>query len=136
MLDKERRRYTRFQVPVKIVVKGRGLEETCLTDQVGMGGCGITLSRRLSEGTLLQVELSSTRLADSLAGTAQVVWASAQAPWHTGLSFSAPLVEAMGPFLRTLVGTARLTTEPQAEPRLTAPGAPAARGAAPVRGRG
>ena len=110
-MDKERRRYTRFQVPVKIVVKGRGLEETCLTDQVGMGGCGITLSRRLGEGTLLQVELSSTRLPDSLTGTAQVVWAAPEAPWRTGLSFSAPLVEAMGPFLRKLVGTARLTPE-------------------------
>jgi len=134
-VDKERRRYTRFQIPLKIVVKGRGMQETCLTDQVGMGGCGLTLSRRLAEGTLLQVELSSTRLPDSLSGTAQIVWASSQAPWHTGLSFSAGLVEAMGPFLRTLVGTARLTSDGQAE-RLTAPGAPAAAGAAPVRGRG
>ncbi len=136
MLDKERRRYARFQVPIKILVKGRGLQETCLTDQIGMGGCGITLSRRLSEGTLLQVELSSVRLADSLSGTAQVVWASAEAPWHTGLSFSAPLVEAMGPFLRTLVGTARLTTDARSEPGPAAPGARAPTGAASARGRG
>ncbi len=136
MLDKERRRYARFQVPVKIVVKGRGLQETCLTDQIGMGGCGITLSRRLPEGTLLQVELSSVRLADSLSGTAQVVWASAEAPWHTGLSFSAPLVEAMGPFLRTLVGPARLAADARPEPGATAPGAPAATGTAPARRRG
>ncbi len=135
-MDKERRRYARFQVPLKIVVKGRGLQETCLTDQVGMGGCGITLSRRLPEGTLLQVELSSVRLADSLSGTAQVAWASAQAPWHAGLSFSAPLVEAMGPFLRKLVGTARLTIDGPSEAGLKAPGAPAATGAAPARGRG
>jgi hypothetical protein len=110
-VDRERRRYARFQVPVKVVVKGGGLNETCLTDQVGMGGCEITLSRRLPEGTLLQVELSSTRLQDSLSGTAQVAWTSADAPWHTGLSFSQSLVEAMGPFLRALVGSARLTTD-------------------------
>ncbi len=136
MLDKERRRYARFQVPVKIVVRGRGLQETCLTDQVGMGGCGVTLSRRLPEGTLVQVELSSVRLTEPLSGTAQVVWSSAEAPWHTGLSFSAPLVEAMGPFLRTLVGTARLTIEGQPEPGATPPGAAAGRSAPPPRGRG
>ncbi len=111
MADRERRRYTRFQVPVKISVKGRGLEEVCLTNEVGMGGCGITLSRQLPEGALLQVELSSARVADSLSGTAQIVWASPEAPWRTGLSFSAPLVEAMGPFLRALVGSARLTSD-------------------------
>lgn len=108
---RERRRYTRFQVPVKISVKGRGLEEVCLTTEVGQGGCGITLSRRLPEGTLLHVELSSSRVPDAISGTAQIAWTSPAAPWRTGLSFSHTLVEAMGPFLRTLVGTARLVTE-------------------------
>lgn len=104
----ERRRYARFQIPVKVVVRGRGLEETCLTAQIGMGGCSITLSRPLPEGTQLAVELSSTRVPQPLAGTAQVAWVAPTAPWQTGLSFSPPLVEAMGAFLRALVGSARL----------------------------
>ncbi len=101
---KERRRYVRFQVPVKVTVKGRGLDETCLTAEVGLGGCKITLSRQLPEGTLLHVDVSSTRLADALSGSAQVVWITTQAPWHCGLEFSPALVEQMGPFLRALVG--------------------------------
>jgi len=108
---KERRRFVRFQVPVKIVVRGRGLEETCLSAEVGLGGCGVTLSRRLPEGALLHVELSSTRLPQPVSGTAQVAWTSEAAPWRTGLSFSAALVEAMGPFLRGLVGDAALRTK-------------------------
>ncbi len=115
MSGNERRRYSRFQVPVKIVVRGRGLEETCLTAEVGLGGCGITLSRQLPEGALVHVELSSTRLPHGLTGTAQVAWTSAAAPWRTGLSFSAALVEAMGPFLRALVGDAPLRTSPDGE---------------------
>jgi hypothetical protein len=108
--ETERRRYARFNLAVKIAVKGSGLNDTCLTREVGMGGCSIALSRRLAEGTLLQVELSSTRNPETLSGTAQVAWTSTQAPWHTGLSFSPALVEAMGPFLRALVGPAKLTT--------------------------
>jgi hypothetical protein len=109
--DRDRRRYARFQVPVKISVKGRGLEEVCLSNEIGQGGCGITLSRQLTEGTLLQVELSSARLPEPLGGTAQVAWTSPEAPWRTGLSFSPSLVEAMGPFLRALIGTTKLTAE-------------------------
>lgn len=108
----ERRRYVRFQVPVKIAVKGRGLDETCLTVEVGMGGCGITLSRHLPEGTLLHVDVSSTRLPGSLSGGAQIAWIHEQAPWHCGLEFSPSLVEAMGPFLRALVGNGPLLTPP------------------------
>jgi hypothetical protein len=108
---KERRRYTRFRVPVKIVLKGSGLEETCFTFEIGLGGCSFTLSRRLPEGALLHVELSATRLAQPVSGTAQVAWTSASAPWATGLSFSPTLVEAMGPFLRGLVGDAPLRTK-------------------------
>ncbi len=111
MAEAERRRYARFQVPVKIAVRGRGLEEVCLTNEVGLGGCGITLSRRLPEGTLLQVELSSARVPEALSGTAQVVWTSEGAPWRTGLSFSHSLVEGMGAFLRALVGSAHLTND-------------------------
>lgn len=112
MSGEERRRYVRFQVPVKIVVRGRGLEETCLSVEVGLGGCGVTLSRQLPEGALLHVELSSTRLPQAVSGTAQVAWTSPAAPWKTGLSFSAALVEAMGPFLRGLVGESPLRTGP------------------------
>ncbi len=102
--DKERRRYVRFQVPVKVVLKGRGMNETCLTAEVGMGGCRITLSRPLPEGTLVHVDVSSTRHPETLSGSAQVVWIARQAPWHCGLEFAPVLVEAMGPFLRALVG--------------------------------
>lgn len=109
--DRERRRFARFQIPLKVLLKGRDLDETCLTDQVGMGGCRLTLSRRVPEGTLLQVELCSPRLAGSLGGTATVVWSSDAAPFHTGLSFSASLVEAMRTFLPPLVGGARLAEE-------------------------
>ena len=112
MTGKERRRYVRFRVPVKVLVRGSGLDETCLTAEVGLGGCGVTLSRRLPEGTLLQVELRSTRLTQSVAGTAQVAWTSPAAPWRTGLSFSPALVEVMGPFLRALVGDEPLRTAP------------------------
>jgi hypothetical protein len=107
---RERRRYVRFQVPVKVTVKGRGLDETCLTQEVGLGGCRITLSRSLPEGTLLHVEVSSTRHAETLSGGAQVAWMERQAPWQCGLEFSPALVEAMGPFLRALVGEAALLT--------------------------
>jgi hypothetical protein len=100
----------RFQVPVKVAVKGRGLDETCLTVEVGMGGCRITLSRHLPEGTLLHVDVSSTRLPSSLSGGAQIVWIHDEAPWHCGLEFSPSLVEAMGPFLRALVGNGPLLT--------------------------
>ncbi len=107
---KERRRYVRFQVPLKVLVKGRGLEETCITAEVGMGGCRVTLSRQLPEGTLLHVDISSTRLPERLSGGAQIVWVASQAPWHCGLEFSPSLVEAMGPFLRALVGESPLLT--------------------------
>lgn len=107
---RERRRYVRFQVPVKIGVKGRGLDETCLTAEVGLGGCRITLSRHLPEGTLLHVDVSSTRHPDSLSGGAQIVWIAPEAPWHCGLEFAPSLVEAMGPFLRALVGNGPLLT--------------------------
>jgi hypothetical protein len=114
--DRERRRYVRFQVPVKISVRGRGLEETCLTVEVGLGGCGVTLSRHVPEGALLHVELSSTRLPQAINGTAQVVWITASAPWRAGLEFSPTLVEAMGPFLRGLVGEVALKTRLGEEP--------------------
>lgn len=108
----ERRRYARFQVPVKVAVKGRGLDEACLTAEVGMGGCKLILSRPLPEGTLLHVDISSPRLPDALSGGAQIAWISRQAPWHCGLEFSPSLVEAMGPFLRALVGSSPLVTPP------------------------
>lgn len=111
MSGKDRRRFVRFQVPVKIIVRGRGLEETCLSTEVGLGGCGVTLSRQLPEGALVHVELSSTRLPQPVNGTAQVAWTSDAAPWRTGLSFSSGLVEAMGPFLRGLVGDVALRTK-------------------------
>jgi hypothetical protein len=107
----ERRRYVRFQVPVKIQVRGHGLDETCLTVEVGLGGCGVTLSRRIREGALVQVELSSTRTAQVVSGTAEVIWNSPALPWRTGFSFSPALVVAMGPFLRGLVGDVPLWTK-------------------------
>jgi hypothetical protein len=109
--DMDRRRYARFQVPVKILVRGGGVEQTCFTAEIGMGGCSLTLSRSVAEGALLQVELSSTRLPDRLTGSAQVVWVAQKAPWRAGLKFSATLVEVMGPFLRALVPDARLMTD-------------------------
>jgi len=108
LAERERRRYVRFALPVQVAVKGRGLSETCTAEQLGMGGCMITLSRLLPEGAPLQVELSAEGRAPKVGGTAQVAWASPEAPFSTGLSFSAPLVEAMGPFLRALVGSAPL----------------------------
>lgn len=107
-MDEERRRYPRFQVPVKVHVRGGGIQETCLCSEIGIGGCRITLSRKIPEGAFLHIELSSTRLPDPVAGGAQVAWISQAAPWHTGLSFAPSLVEAMGGFLRSLVGTTRL----------------------------
>jgi hypothetical protein len=109
LTDQERRRYVRFTLPVQVAVKGRGLSESCLAEQLGMGGCMITLSRQLPEGAQLLVELSADGPAQPVGGAAQVAWTSPAAPWRTGLSFSAPLVEAMGPFLRGLVGAASLT---------------------------
>ena len=101
----DRRRYVRFQVPVKVAVKGRGLDEVCITQEVGLGGCRVTLSRPLPEGTLLHVDISSTRHPETLSGGAQIAWIAGKAPWQCGLEFSTTLVEAMGPFLRALVGS-------------------------------
>ena len=109
MAEGERRRYTRFRIPLRITVKGRGLAETCIAAEVGMGGCRVTLSRALPEGSPLQVELFADGLAQSLGGGAQVAWVASKAPFETGLSFAPALVEAMGPFLRALVGGASLT---------------------------
>ncbi|HET6437397.1 MAG TPA: PilZ domain-containing protein [Anaeromyxobacter sp.] len=110
MAQSERRRYARFQIPLDVVVKGHGLDEACPTEEVGMGGCRLTLSRRLPEGTTLHVEIRSPHAAEPLAGAAQVAWVTPTAPFHTGLAFAPALVEAMGPFLRTVVGNARITT--------------------------
>ena len=109
MAESERRRYVRFALPVRVAVKGRGLSESCAAEQLGMGGCMITLTRQLPEGAQLQVELSAEGPLEPVAGIGQIAWVSPAAPWRTGLSFSAPLVEAMGPFLRGLVGPAKLT---------------------------
>jgi len=108
-VERERRRYVRFALPVRVAVKGRGLSETCIAEQLGMGGCMLTLSRLLPEGAQIQVELSTEGPAQPVSGAAQIAWVSPAAPWNTGLSFSPPLVEAMGPFLRALVGSAPLT---------------------------
>jgi len=109
LAERERRRYARFALPVRVAVKGRGLSETCIAEQIGRGGCMLTLSRLLPEGAQLQVELFADGPVRPVGGAAQVAWVSPSAPWHTGLSFSAPLVEALGPFLRALVGPVPLT---------------------------
>jgi hypothetical protein len=114
LAEGERRRYTRFQLPVRVAVKGRGLAESCVATEVGMGGCRLILSRQLPEGTSLQVELSVDGPVAPVGGAAQVAWAVSKAPWDTGLSFAPALVEAMGPFLRALVGGAPLTPPPVA----------------------
>ena len=109
MAEVERRRYSRLRIPLRITVKGRGLAETCVAAEVGMGGCRITLSRALPEGTPLQVELSTDGPSAPLRGDAQVAWVASKEPWDTGLSFAPGLVEEMGPFLRSLVPGTPLT---------------------------
>ena len=110
MTPADQRRYVRFKTPVTVELSGAGGFQTCLTDDLGAGGCRVTVVMPLQTGTAVRVRLRSDRGGQEASGTATVAWSSRNPPYQVGLAFSTLLVEGMVPFLRALIGPARLLT--------------------------
>lgn len=114
----ERRRHVRHDIRLAVEVTGAGLSARCITEEIGAGGCSITLAQPVPVGTLLRVRLSAYGSSGEVAGVAQVVWASPGARGRIGLAFAAGLVELMEPFLRAAIAERQLAlpAEPAKKP--------------------
>jgi hypothetical protein len=103
----EKRVYRRFATAITVELSGPGGLQTCVSDDVSLGGCQVTVLMPLRQGEALRVRLRSERTHLEPAGAATVAWASREPPYQAGLRFSDPLIEAAVPFFQAVVGPAR-----------------------------
>jgi hypothetical protein len=116
-----RRRHTRFAVPVAVELSWSGGAVTAVTDDLSAGGCRLPLAAPPPAGTLVKVWIRTEGGDLGAAGVARVAWAQPGQPAQgeapgvlgaCGLSFAPSLIEAMPPLLRRLVGAAPLDVLP------------------------
>jgi len=99
----ERRRHPRYELHVSVEVTHDGGHHRCESEDLGAGGCRITLPAALPRGAQVHVRLTSpaTRLAPEGAGV--IAWGSGGAALRVGIAFSDPLAEQVVPFIQDVL---------------------------------
>jgi PilZ domain len=114
MTEPNRRKHTRFEIPVEVALTWSDGRATVITDDLGAGGCRLSMDHPPPENALVKVRIASGGRRDAAVGLARVAWIRPGTPAQFGLAFAPALVEAMLPLLKALVSSTR--REPPTSP--------------------
>lgn len=112
MTSPERRRYVRYDTRTTIELTVRGQRHRCETDDLGAGGCRVTLPVELRKGEPVEVRLSASGTTVVADGKAVVAWVTHGTPCRVGLCFSDATAEQVIPLMQALLGSVALEREP------------------------
>jgi hypothetical protein len=107
----ERRRFVRYDTQTTIELVIRGQRHRCETDDLGAGGCRLTLPFALDKGLPVEVKLTATGTNLVATGQAVVAWATHGEPCRIGLAFSDAVAEQVIPLMQSLLGAVPLEHE-------------------------
>jgi hypothetical protein len=108
----ENRRFLRYDVSSTVELAAGAFHGSFETQDLGAGGCRITIDRPLEKGTGVTVRLRSEKSRAQPSGQARVAWASHAEPFHVGLAFSDDLAEQVIDFMQDLLGPVQIHTSP------------------------
>lgn len=108
----ERRRFVRYDTRTTLELTVRGQRHRCETDDLGAGGCRLTLPFELQKGEPVEVRLTATGTNLVADGKAVVAWVTHGTPCRVGLCFSDATAEQVIPLMQSLLGAAALEAEP------------------------
>ncbi len=106
----ENRRFLRYDVSSTVELAAGPYRGSFETQDLGAGGCRITVDRPLEKGTAVTVRLRSDKSRIQPSGQARVAWASHAEPFHLGLAFSDDLAEQVIAFMQDLLGPVPIHT--------------------------
>jgi PilZ domain len=81
------------------------------SDDLGAGGCCITVDQPMAKGTRVSVSLASSQSNTEPQGGATVAWSSQASPYRVGLAFSDALAEQVIVFIHDLLGPVQLRAD-------------------------
>jgi hypothetical protein len=99
MYQPEHRRFPRYDVHASVEVTTDKGRQQLQTEDLGAGGCRITVASPLEKGTMVGVRLTSSGTALEAKGQARVAWASQGEPYRVGLAFDDGLAEQVIPVM-------------------------------------
>jgi len=108
----ERRRFIRYETRTTIELTVRGQRHRCETEDLGAGGCRLTLPFELTKGEPVEVRLSAAGTAVVADGRAVVAWVTHGTPCRIGLCFSDAMAEQVIPLMQSLLGAVQVECEP------------------------
>ena len=111
MTGPERRRFVRYDTRTTIELTVRGQRHRCETEDLGAGGCRLTLPFELAKGDPVEVKLSATGTTVVADGRAVVAWVTHGTPCRIGLCFSDAMAEQVIPLMQSLLGSVALEHE-------------------------
>jgi len=106
----EKRRFVRYEVDARVEYVVAGQRQAHPTEDLGAGGCRLTVGRLIEKGTVLEVRLTSSICAAVVSGRATVVWASRTEPFQVGLQFSDEVAEQAIGFIHAVLGAVAIHT--------------------------
>ena len=101
----ERRRYVRYELDARVELQAGGRRTTYQTEDLGAGGCRITVAQPLEKGAEVAIRLSAPASPVVVTGTATVAWASRTEPFRVGLQFSDEVAEQAIGFIHSVLGS-------------------------------
>jgi hypothetical protein len=104
----EQRRFARYDVDSTVELTSSAGRQVFHTEDLGAGGCRITVLRPLDKGAAVTVRLTSDRTKLEASGQATVAWASQGEPYRVGLAFTDGLAEQVIPFMLALLGPVQI----------------------------
>jgi hypothetical protein len=107
----DRRRFVRYDTRTTIELVARGQRHRCETDDLGAGGCRVTLPFTLEKGTSVEVRLTASGTPLVAHGGAVVAWATHGEPCRLGIAFSDAVAEQVIPLMQALLGAVPLEHE-------------------------
>lgn len=111
MSQTEHRRYARYDVESIVELTAAGRRQDFATEDLGAGGCRVTVPEPIGKGTVVTVRLRSERTRLEPSGQATVAWASQAPPYRVGLAFADALAEQVIPFMLALLGPVEIRQE-------------------------
>jgi len=106
----EKQRLVRYEIDARFEIVHAGGRATCPTEDLGAGGCRITVGLPLEKGTVVSVRLTSPASDLAAAGPATVAWASRTEPYQVGLQFSDEVAEQAIEFIQSVLGGVAIHT--------------------------
>lgn len=108
---KEKRQFVRYDVRTWVRFEHLGHEYRGETEDLGAGGCRISVPWKLERGTALVVTLGDSGAA---MGQATVAWATQAEPFHVGLVFSDALAAYAIGLIQAQLGPVQIRTSDKA----------------------